>query len=124
MTTNEMTDEMKCKSVLNAIQEEIDENAKTAREAMLTIETMRTNVEEFKNACRTFMVATFVMAYLDRIKGIAETGDIKSTENIIRYHAYYQGEKGGIILNYDDLSLAQVAIIKILNGLINRFFNN
>lgn len=119
MTSNEN----KCDAVLHVINEALTEHKGKVNKAMQILECMNTKQEEYKNACSTLMISSFVVSYLSRIKAVAETRDIKSTENLIRFHSYYQTNKGAIVINFDDTSSAQYIVLTILNGIIERFFD-
>ncbi len=116
------TTENKINAILDAINQDIAEREKEADSAMLTLEQMNTSVEDYKDACKQFGANLFVANYLRHIKGVADTRDIKNTENIIRFHSCYQHIKGNIEDGHD-ISLGQSVVTSILDGYIERFFD-
>lgn len=116
--------ENKCDEILTAINEALTEHSAAVKKAMLILECMNTNQEEYKSACRTIMTHSFVVLLLNRIKAVVESNDIKATETIIRFHSYYLHSKGGFAGKTDVVSTAQHAVAAILDGYVERFFDN
>ncbi len=114
--------EEKIDAILDAISQDIAEREKVADEAMLTMEQMNTSPDDYKSACLQFSANWFVVGYLKRIKCVVECRDIKSTENIIRFHSYYQHHKGNLD-DGRDISLGQAALAVILDGYVEKFFD-
>jgi len=116
------TTEMKIDAILEVINKDIKEREQVADSAMLTLEHMNATAEDYKNANRQLMANSYVVAYLKHIKGVAECRDIKSTENIIRFHTYYQHTKGNLD-DGQDVSVGQATVAVILDGYVKKFFD-
>lgn len=114
--------EEKIDAILDAISQDIAEREKMADNAMNTLEKINTTLEEYKDANFQLGANVFVIHYLNRIKEAVMERDIKKSENIIRFHSYYQHHKGNL---YDgrDISLGQAALAVTLDGYVERFFD-
>lgn len=116
------TTENKISAIISAITEDIDRHEKKANDAMLTLEQMNTSVETFRETCRTFSRNIFVVGYLKRIKKRIEHCDLKSAENLIRFHAHYQRTKGHIN-DGSGVSLGQRTVMMYLENYTEQFFD-
>lgn len=111
----------KINAILDAISQDIAEHESVAYSAINTLEKLNAAPEEFKEANIRYCFNSYVINYLNRIKAVVMERDIKKAENLIRCHAYYQHSKG----NLDDgttISVAQTAVVTILDNYIARFF--
>lgn len=116
------TTETKTNEILNAINADITTHEEMAKEAMNTLEQTGTSPEEYKEACTAFSAHSFITCYLRHIRGVAECGNLKDTENIIRFHSYYQSAKGKLN-DGQVISVAQATVCVLLGGYIKRFFD-
>lgn len=116
-----MTTTSTMNALYGAIDADIAKHEGKAKDAMLTLESMRVSAIDYKDACRKFMYNHFITNYLKRVREVVETGDVKSSENLIRFHAHYQRRKGNLA-DDSEVSVAQTALACILDGYINRFF--
>lgn len=116
------TTETRIEAITKELNEHISYYTSLTEEAMLTLEHMKASAREYKEANRAFAMRTFVSSYLTRIKGVVETRDIKSAENIIRYHSYYQHTKGNLG-DGSDIAVAQSTVAVILDGIIAKYFD-
>ena len=115
------TTETKIDALLDAISQDIAERENATNSVMQTLEKLNATPEEFKQANLRYCLNVYVINYLNRIKAVVMERDIQKAENIIRYHAYYQRTKG----NLNDgsiISVAQTAVVTILDNYIARFF--
>lgn len=85
--------------------------------AMLDLELMKPTTMMYKNASIRFSIASYMLPILIRIKTTAETGDMKKTENVIRFHAYQIGAYG-TPTEMDEISKAQKNVKDILDYII------
>ena len=119
------TTEIKKAAIIETITKDIAEREKVAERAMQTLEQMNTSAEDYKRACQQFSLNSFVSGYLRHIKDSVEKSDLKTSENLIRFHSYHQYTKG--LLTDDNeraLGVGQTAIAIILDGYIERFFES
>ncbi len=114
--------ETKIDAILDAISQDIAERERMANEAMHTLEMFNTTTEGYKRACLQFGANWFVAGYLKRIKEEVMKRELKTAENVIRFHAYQQHTKGNID-DGQDISLGQAAVAVILDGYIEQFFS-
>ena len=115
------TNDARIDALLEAINKDIAEREEIAASAMLTLEQMNTSPKDYEDACHQFGANLFVAGYLRHIKDVVETRDIKSAENIIRFHAYHQETKGAMD-DGRDVSLGQAAVTVILKKYVDEFF--
>lgn len=114
--------ETKLNSIIEAISSDIATHEKLADNAMLTLEQMNVSPEDYKKANICFCLNSCVARYLGHIKSAIEKSDIKSVENLIRFHSYYQHIKGDLQDN-KVTTTAQAAVAVALDGYIARFFD-
>lgn len=119
MTTTTTTSTMN--ALYGTIDADITKHEAKAKDAMLTLESMKVSAQDYKKACRIFMYNHFITNYLKRVREVVETGDAKSSENLIRFHAHYQRRKGNLA-DGSEVAVAQTSLACILDGYINRFF--
>lgn len=109
-----MNDE-KINAVLGAMTRDIEERERVADDAMHRLEDMGVSAREYKDACLRFSVNSFVVAYLRRLMRKVEEGGVKTAENLMRFHSYYQHTKG-CLDDGEPLSVGQAAVAVILDG--------
>lgn len=107
--------------IADAIERKIEERMTVAIGAMETLEKLNTTPEDFKSACRLFETNCFISTYLRHIRSVVKKADIKTAENIMRYHAYSQRIKGNLE-DGESVSGGQAAIAHILDEIIAEFF--
>lgn len=117
MTPNEI----KLKAVMIDLNGEIESNSEVEKLAMKVLEHLNPTKEQYKEATEVLMRASFVGYILNRIKEIAESGDIKRTEQAIRFHAF-QLSTNATINEGDSTSVAQQILSETLETIINRHF--
>lgn len=115
----------KLNAVLEAINKDIAQHRDVAKHAMLVLEHMNVTVtdEEYKEANLCFGLNQFIVGYLTHIKETIAGMDIKSVENLIRFHAYNQHTKGNIT-DGSNISIGQAAVATLLGGYITKFFED
>lgn len=109
-------------ALLDVIAKDIAERCSAANIAFETLLKIDPSTEDYKKANITFSQNIFIASYLTKIEDVAETQDVKTIENHLRFHAYQQrtfGELG----DGKDISVAQAAVAVILEGYIECFFN-
>lgn len=112
----------KIDAILDAISQDITERESIVEKAMLTLEQLKTSKEDYKMACRVLSYNWFAIGYLKHIKNGVETRDIKSAENIIRFHAYKQ-HTVGTLDDGQDVSVGQAYIATTLDRYVAEFFD-
>lgn len=113
--------------IIEAITADITSAEQITSDAMLTLEQMNTSHMEYKAAFRRFIINTSVTRYLIHIKRAIEKSDVKTAENLIRFHAYYQHTKGGDENDPDpkDITAAvREVIVAVLQQYIADFFES
>lgn len=88
--------------------------------AMLNLELLTPNIEQYKNASIQLAISSYVLVPLMRIKTIVESGNAKSSENIIRSYTYQIGAFG-TPNDSDVISKSQITLKEILDYLINKY---
>lgn len=78
---------------VNRLSGDIAQLEECEANAMLTIEQLKAERDEYNRACRTLAVNSYLMSFLTHILCVAETKDAKQTENLVRFHAYHQAKK-------------------------------
>ena len=111
----------KLKAVLDAINQDIMQHRNVAKNAMLVLEHMNVTEEEYKEANLCFGQNQFIVGYLTHIKETIAGTDIKSVENLIRFHANYQHTKGNLT-DGSNISIGQAAVATLLGNYITKFF--
>lgn len=111
----------KLNAILDVINQDIAERTDVAKHAMLVLEHMNVTEEDYKEANLCFGINQFVIGFLTYIKGTITGTDIKSAENLIRFHAYYQHTKGNLT-DGSNISIAQAAVATLLDGYVDKFF--
>lgn len=105
-------------SALNTELENIIKNVKEQQlSAMRNLELMCPTAEGYNEASSQLCIASYVLVSLIRIKTTAETGDMKMTENVIRFHAHQIGTYG-TPNGSDVISKAQKNVKDILDYII------
>lgn len=118
-----MTSTEKINAILDTLSQEIARRKKTAEKAMQDLEAMNlTPPEQYKDANVRFGINCYVAGYLSHIKAEAEkANDIKKIENILRFHAYQQREKGSLD-DGRDTSIGQGAVAIFLDRYVMQYF--
>ncbi len=111
----------KIDAILDAISQDIAERERVANDAMHTLEMFKTTTEDYKEANLQFGANWFVAVYLKRIKEGVMKRELKTAENLIRFHAYQQYAKGNLD-DGRDISLGQSTVAVILDGYVQKFF--
>lgn len=122
LTVINMSTTEKINAVIDAINQDIAQHKDVAKHAMLVLEQMNVSEEDYKEANLCFGLNQFMIGYLSHIKDTLAGADIKTTENLIRYHAYYQRTKGNLT-DGSNISIGQAAVATILDGYIAKFFD-
>lgn len=112
----------KLNAVLDAINQDIAQRNDVAKHAMLVLEHMNVTENDYKEANLCFGLNQFVVGYLTHIKGTITGTDVKSAENLIRFHAYYQHTKGNLT-DGSNISIGQATVATILDGYVTKFFD-
>lgn len=113
--------EIKLNAVMDDLNGFIESNSEFEKLAMKVLEHLNPTKEQYKEASEVLMRASFANNILNRIKDIAESGDIKRTEQTIRFHAYQLSTKA--TLNAGDvISVAQQKLFQTLEYMIYRHF--
>lgn len=94
-----------------------------ADEAMKTMELMNITPERFRKASESLAHHTYAGGYLVHIMSVVETGDIKKSENAMRFHVYQLRLKG-TIGEADEHSKAQCEVADLLDSIVIRFFED
>ena len=122
LTVINMSTTEKINAVIDAINQDIAQHKDVAKHAMLVLEQMNVSEEDYKEANLCFGLNQFMIGYLSHIKDTLAGADIKTTENLIRYHAYYQRTKGNLT-DGSNISIGQAAVATILDGYVTKFFD-
>lgn len=112
----------KINAVIDAINHDIAGYKEVAKHAMAVLEHMNVTEEEYKEANLCFGLNQFMIGYLTHVKDTITGADIKSVENLIRFHAYHQHTKGNLT-DGSNLSIGQAAVATALDGYIAKFFD-
>ena len=122
LTIINMSATEKLNTILETISQDIAECKEVAKHAMLVLEQMNVSKKDYKEANLCFGLNQFMIGYLSHIKDTLAGADIKTTENLIRYHAYYQRTKGNLT-DGSNISIGQAAVATILDGYVTKFFD-
>lgn len=114
------SEKSKFDEMVTAITNDIAYHQREAEAAMTTLEDMKVSPEDYRKAMLRFDVCTFVAGYLNHILTFIRKSDMKAAENLMRFHAHYQREKGRVP-DEEATSAAQANIAVILDGYVNRF---
>lgn len=113
----------KINAVIEAISQDIAQHKDVAKHAMLVLEQMNVSEKDYKEANLCFGLNQFMVGYLTHIKDTITGTDIKTAENLIRFHSYHQHTKGNLT-DGKDLTIGQATIAILLDGYIERFFES
>lgn len=121
METNPLK-KQKLEAVIARLDKAIASNGKLSKDTIGALEMMNIPNNDFTTCSEILMLSAFVGAYLARIKEVAEAGDLKNAESVIRFHAYQLHTKTD--LSEDGIvARSQFAMAKILDNIIVKFFD-
>lgn len=113
--------DQKIDALLDELSKDILEHTNASCGAIRMLEMFNTSPDDFKKGCTQLAHNTFILGYLTRIEAVVKSRDLKKCENIIRFHSYQQHTKGNLS-DGQDISVAQAAVVMILDRYIKKFF--